>query len=55
MLRYRLTVFGEPRGPWRETKEEVLKDAVRKKLASWDAAAREHYLAVPVDIERKAF
>lgn len=50
--RFRLTVFGKPRegAPWRATKDEVLLDAIRLGLASWDASQREHFLAVPVEI-----
>ena len=51
MPRYRLVVFKDPRAPWRDTKERVMQDAIRLGLASWDATAREHFLAVPVDIE----
>lgn len=50
---YRLTVLHRPRGPWRATYARAMADAVAKDLASWDATKREHYLAVPVAIERK--
>jgi hypothetical protein len=50
MTRHRVTVFDRPRGPWRETREQAMEDAVGQKLASWDETKREHFLAVPVDI-----
>jgi hypothetical protein len=51
--RYRIVVFGRPRTPWRDSREVALADAIREGLASWDAERREHFLAVPVDIEVK--
>lgn len=51
--RFRITVFDEPRAPWRETREEAMADAVALDLASWDDERREHFLAVPVDIQRE--
>jgi hypothetical protein len=38
---YRISVLGEPRGPWRPTRERVMRDAV------WLG------LAVQVDIDRR--
>lgn len=28
MIRYRLTVFRRPRGPWRETRREAIEDGI---------------------------
>lgn len=50
---YRVTVFSRPRAPWRSTKAEVMQDAIRLGLASWDDERREHFFAVPVGIERR--
>lgn len=50
---FRLTVFDKPRGPWLESREMVMAWALKHELASWDASRREHYLAVPVSIERR--
>jgi len=33
---YRVTCFGRPRGPWRETKEEARRDAIDLGLGSYD-------------------
>lgn len=41
MPRYRIVVCGEPRVPLRDTQERAMRNAVRLKLANWDAAARE--------------
>lgn len=51
--RFRLTVFGKPRAPWRASYREAEEDAIALGLASWDANQREHFLAVPVDVRRK--
>lgn len=48
---HRVTVFGEPRSPWRNTSGEAIADAIRLELASWDEERQEHYLAVPVGYE----
>lgn len=50
---FRLKVFDEPRGPWLESREQVMAYAVKHDLASWDQSKREHYLAVPVGMERR--
>lgn len=50
---FRVTVFGTPRGPWRNSRAEATRDAIAGDLASWDASRREHYLAVPVAIARR--
>ena len=47
---YRITTFGRPRSPWRESVQEAVDDAVELGLASWDASRREWFLAVPVDL-----
>lgn len=50
---HRVTVFGEPRGPWRDSFAEAKWDAIQQELAGWDSAAREHFLAVPIAIEKR--
>jgi len=50
---HRVTVFGDPRGPWRDSFAEAKWDAIQQHLASWDSEAREHFLAVPVAIEKR--
>ncbi len=52
--RYRVTVFDEPRGEWRDTAQHAKDDAIAAGLASWDESERAYYLAVPVSIEREA-
>jgi len=47
---YRITTFGRPRSPWRESVQEAVDDAVKLGLASWDASRREWFLAVPVEL-----
>lgn len=49
--RYRVVVFDEPRGEWRDTFDEAKDDAIAAGLASYDRSRREYYLAVPVAIE----
>lgn len=51
--RYRLTVFGEPRGEWHSSSAALMAEAIALGLASWDAARREHYLAVPVSVQTR--
>jgi hypothetical protein len=50
---FRVTVFGEPRGPWLCSHEEAKWDAIKKGLASYDASLGEYYLAVPVEVESR--
>ena len=50
---YRVTVFREPRAPWRDSFAEAKWDAIQQELASWDDTAKEHFIAVPVAIERR--
>lgn len=50
---FRIVVFGKARTAWRTTREAAMTDAIREGLASWDASAREHYLAVPVEMQRR--
>ena len=52
MPRYRVVVFGEPRSQWRDTAAQAMRDAIWLNLASYDEERDEHYLAVPVDLER---
>ncbi|HET8612986.1 MAG TPA: hypothetical protein VFL92_09500 [Sphingomonas sp.] len=50
--RYRFTLFGRPRGPWRATREEAVQDALTAGEGSrqpWRTAPT--YLAVGVEIE----
>jgi hypothetical protein len=51
--RYRVVVFGRPRGPWRDQREHAVQDAIDQGLAAWDASRREHFIAVPTDIETR--
>lgn len=51
--RYRVAVFGRPRGPWRGSIEEAKADAIALELASWDASKREWFLAVPVEVQSR--
>ena len=51
--RYRVVVFGRPRGPWRETRRDAEQDAIDRGLAAYDRSRREHFIAVPTDIERQ--
>ena len=48
--RYRIEVLGIPRTPWRSSSAAAMQDAIDLGLTSWDAAGREHFLAVPVDM-----
>ena len=49
--RYRVTVFDQPRGEWRETFDQAKDDAIVAGLASYDESRREYFLAVPVAIQ----
>ncbi|MYL97212.1 hypothetical protein GR702_05430 [Novosphingobium sp. FGD1] len=49
--RFRITTFGRPRTPWRQSMEEAMADAIQMELASWDASRREWFLAVPVALQ----
>jgi hypothetical protein len=46
-------VFDDPRGEWRDNYQHALDDAIGAGLASYDESRREHYLAVPVSIEKQ--
>ncbi|WP_341207260.1 hypothetical protein [uncultured Sphingomonas sp.] len=48
-----MTVFGQPRGEWRPLPQLAFDDAIALGLASYDDERREHYLAVPVEIEKR--
>lgn len=50
---FRVVVFDDPKGPWRDSHKHAMEDAIALKLASWDASAREWFLSAPVDIERQ--
>lgn len=49
--RYRVEVFGVARTPWRTSFTDAMADAIALDLATWDAEAGEHFLAVPVDMK----
>lgn len=49
---FRITTLGEPRAPWRTSRDEAMQDAIALGLASWDRSKREWFLPVPADIER---
>lgn len=49
--RYRVTVFGKPRAPWRDARPHAVQDAIDLGLASWDDERRQWFIAVPTDIE----
>lgn len=51
--RYRIRVFDEPRGEWRDTAKHAKDDAIRLGLAAYDEESREWYLPVPASIERE--
>jgi hypothetical protein len=55
MIKYRVCVFNEPRGVWRNSFQAAKGDAIRADLASYDETQREYFLAVPVRIEKKDF
>lgn len=49
--RYRIAVLGSPKTAWRCSSSEAMADAVDMGLASWDAVARAHFLAIPIEME----
>jgi hypothetical protein len=53
-LQFRCVVFGDPRGPWRESRAEAERDAIDQGIASWDDERGEWFLAVPVDVENRS-
>jgi hypothetical protein len=53
LLEYRLHVFGEFRGPWRDSFAEAKWDAIGDGLASYDEERGEYYLAVPVGVAQR--
>lgn len=49
---YRVTMFGDPMGPWRRDRRQARRDAIELDLGSyteWGA----FYITVPGDIERR--
>lgn len=52
-IRYRVTVFDQPRGPWRDSHEQAKDDAIAAGLASYDKSQRQYFLAVPVAIQTR--
>lgn len=48
MLLYRVTVFGEPKGPWRRSKRQAERDAAELGLGAYDDTKR-FYLSAPAD------
>lgn len=51
--RYRVTVFNDPRGEWRDTYEQAKDDAIAAGLVSYDESLGEYFIAVPVSIEKQ--
>ncbi|PZQ50216.1 MAG: hypothetical protein DI555_23265 [Novosphingobium pentaromativorans] len=49
--RFRISTFGRPRTPWRDSIQDATDDAIELGLASWDESRREWYLAVPVALQ----
>ena len=47
---WQLLSFGRPAAPARDTEAEVIADARRLKLASYDRVKREWYVAIPAEI-----
>lgn len=52
-FRFRVTVFEQPRGEWRDSYRHAMDDAINGGLASYDESRGEHYLSVPVAIQRE--
>lgn len=50
-FRHCITVFGEQRGPWRDSVAHALDDAIALELASWDESQKQYFLAVPVGLK----
>lgn len=50
---FRIATLGKPRAPWRDSQEAAMNDAIRLNLASWDQSKRQHFLAVPVEMQRR--
>lgn len=50
---FRVEVFGEGRGPWRNSHDAAMEDAKALELASWDGESEEWFLPVPAGIERR--
>lgn len=53
LLEFRIHVFGDFRGPWRESFAEAKWDAIDAGLASYDEERGEYYLAVPVGVAQR--
>lgn len=47
---YALAIFGRPIGPWRATKREAEKDAIRTGNGNRDRYSKTVFLTVPADI-----
>ena len=47
---YRVTVFGEPRGPWRDSRQRAHRDAIELGLGEYDEWGR-FWITVPAAIE----
>lgn len=47
----RLPALFRPRGPWRETRAEAVKDAVAAGLGHYDRVERDYILPVPAEIQ----
>jgi hypothetical protein len=50
MLLYRVTVFGVPKGPWREDREQARRDAIEQELGCYDERGT-FYLIVPGEMQ----
>lgn len=52
MTRYRLTLFGKPRGKWHDTRAEAIEHAIAQKLADRDREnTKRVWWTVGADIE----
>lgn len=47
---YRVTVFGRPRGPWRQQRKQAQRDAIELGMGEYDEWGR-FFVTVPADIE----
>jgi hypothetical protein len=50
MRRYRVVEFGQPKAPWRTTRQKALQDAVELGLGSYDEWGQ-FYITIPAEIE----
>ena len=52
IVQYRLLVFGVPKGPWRERRDQAQRDAIELELGSYDDYGT-FYVTVPADIQTR--